>query len=33
VQENMKASEIAPQLTDGILQRIDEIFGVKEEEE
>ena len=33
VQENMKASEIAPQLTDDILKRIDEIFGAQAEEE
>jgi len=33
VQENMKASEIAPKLTPEILARIDTIFGVKEEEE
>jgi voltage-dependent potassium channel beta subunit len=33
LQENMKASEIAPKLTDEVLKRIDEIFGVKEEEE
>ena len=32
VQENMKASEIAPQLTDDILKRIDEIFGAQAEE-
>jgi len=32
LQENMKASEIAPKLTDDILKRIDVIFGVKEEE-
>jgi voltage-dependent potassium channel beta subunit len=33
VHENMKASEIAPKLTPEILERIDGIFGVKEEEE
>jgi aryl-alcohol dehydrogenase-like predicted oxidoreductase len=33
VQENMKAGEIAPKLTDDVLKRIDVIFGVKEEEE
>jgi voltage-dependent potassium channel beta subunit len=33
VHENMKASEIAPMLTLEILERIDRIFGVKEEEE
>ena len=33
VHENMKATEIAPKLTPEILQRIDNIFGVKEEEE
>jgi voltage-dependent potassium channel beta subunit len=33
LQENMKASEIAPKLTDEVLKRIDEIFGVKEKEE
>jgi len=31
--ENMKASEVAPKLTPEILERIDKIFGVKEEEE
>jgi len=31
--ENMKASEIAPKLTQEILENIDKIFGVKEEEE
>ena len=33
VQENMKASGIAPKLTSEILERINKIFGVKEEEE
>jgi len=33
VQENMKASDIAPKLTPEILAQIDAIFGVKEEEE
>ena len=33
VRENMKASEVAPKLTPEILERIDQIFGVKEEEE
>jgi voltage-dependent potassium channel beta subunit len=33
VQENMKASEIAPKLTPEILERIDKILGVIEEEE
>jgi len=33
VHENMKASEVAPKLTPEILERIDEIFGIKEEEE
>jgi len=33
VHENMKAGEIAPKLTPEILDRIDKIFGVKEEEE
>jgi len=33
VQENMKASEIAPKLIDDVLKRMDAIFGVKEEEE
>ena len=33
VEENMKASEIAPKLTDDVMKRIDEIFGVKDEEE
>jgi len=31
--ENMKASEIAPNITSEILERIDKIFGVMEEEE
>ena len=33
LQENMKATEIAPKLTPDILERIDKIFGVVEEEE
>ena len=33
VHENMKASEVAPKLTPEILERIDSIFGIKEEEE
>jgi len=33
LQENMKASEVAPKLTPEILERIDKIFGVLEEEE
>jgi voltage-dependent potassium channel beta subunit len=33
VHENMKASEVAPKLTPEILERIDEIFGVKKEED
>ncbi|HLO16698.1 MAG TPA: aldo/keto reductase [Anaerolineales bacterium] len=33
VHENMKASEVAPKLTDEILKRIDEIFEVKQEED
>ncbi len=33
VHENMKAIEVAPKLTPDILKRIDEIFGVKQEEE
>jgi voltage-dependent potassium channel beta subunit len=33
VHENMKASEVAPKLTPDILKKIDEIFGVKQEEE
>ncbi|HSM71609.1 MAG TPA: aldo/keto reductase [Anaerolineales bacterium] len=33
VKENMKASEIAPKLTDDILEKIDEIFEVKEEQD
>jgi len=32
VQENMKAIEIAPKLTDDLTKQIDAIFGVKEEE-
>jgi voltage-dependent potassium channel beta subunit len=33
VHENMKASDIAPKLTPEILERIDNIFGVEQEEE
>jgi voltage-dependent potassium channel beta subunit len=33
VYENMKAAEVAPKLTPEILERIDQIFGVKQEEE
>jgi len=33
VQENMRASEIAPKLTSEMMKQIDGIFGVKEEEE
>lgn len=33
VHENMKASEIAPKLTDETMKRIDEIFGFVEEQE
>jgi voltage-dependent potassium channel beta subunit len=33
VQENMKAVEIAPKLTDDLMKRIDKIFGVKDKEE
>jgi aryl-alcohol dehydrogenase-like predicted oxidoreductase len=33
LQENMKAGEIAPNLTPEILKQIDTIFEVKEEEE
>ena len=33
VTENMKASEVAPKLTLEVLERIDKIFGVKNEEE
>lgn len=33
VHENMKASEVTPKITAEILERIDKIFGVKEEEE
>jgi aryl-alcohol dehydrogenase-like predicted oxidoreductase len=33
LQENMKATEIAPKLIPEILERIDKTFGVKEEEE
>ena len=33
VHENMKASEVAPKLTPEILERIDTIFGKKDEEE
>jgi aryl-alcohol dehydrogenase-like predicted oxidoreductase len=33
VHENMQASEVAPKLTPEILERIDTIFGTKEEDE
>jgi voltage-dependent potassium channel beta subunit len=33
VHENMKATEIAPRLTPQILERIDEIFGIRQEDE
>jgi aryl-alcohol dehydrogenase-like predicted oxidoreductase len=33
VLENMKAVEVAPKLTQEIMDRIDVIFGVKKEEE
>jgi voltage-dependent potassium channel beta subunit len=33
VRENMQAGEIAPRLTPEILERIDQIFGIKKEEE
>jgi len=33
LQENMKAIDVAPKLTDDVLKRIDVIFGVKKEEE
>jgi voltage-dependent potassium channel beta subunit len=33
LQENRKAIEIAPKLTDDVMKRIDDIFGAKEEEE
>jgi voltage-dependent potassium channel beta subunit len=33
VRENMKAAEVAPKLSPEILQRIDDIFGVKKDEE
>lgn len=33
VQENMKAGEIAPELTDDVMKRIDRIFGVKIEDQ
>lgn len=33
VRENMKASEVAPKLTPEILERIDQIFGVKAEDD
>ena len=33
VRENMKAIEVAPRLTPEVLERIDQIFGVKKEEE
>jgi aryl-alcohol dehydrogenase-like predicted oxidoreductase len=31
--ENMKATEVAPKLTPEILERIDEIIGIKQEED
>lgn len=33
VHENMKAGEVAPRLSAEVLERIDQIFGIKEEEE
>jgi voltage-dependent potassium channel beta subunit len=33
LKENMKAGEVAPKLTDDVMKQIDEIFGVKDEEE
>jgi voltage-dependent potassium channel beta subunit len=33
VHENLKAAEVAPKLTPEILERIDQIFGIKKEEE
>jgi aryl-alcohol dehydrogenase-like predicted oxidoreductase len=33
VHENMKAADVAPKLTPEIMARIDEIFGIKNEEE
>lgn len=33
VHENMKAGEVAPKMTPEILARIDEVFGIKEEDE
>jgi voltage-dependent potassium channel beta subunit len=33
VHENMKAAEVAPKLTPEILERIDQIFGIQQEEE
>ncbi|HAW53326.1 MAG TPA: aldo/keto reductase [Flavobacteriales bacterium] len=33
LQENMKASEVAPKLTDDVLKKIDDIFDAKEEDE
>ncbi len=33
VHENMKATEVAPKLTPEILERIDAIFGVRQEDE
>jgi aryl-alcohol dehydrogenase-like predicted oxidoreductase len=31
--ENLKAAEVAPKLPPDVLERIDEAFGVKKEEE
>lgn len=33
LQENLKAGEIAPKLTSDVMNKIDEVFGVKKEEE
>jgi hypothetical protein len=33
VHENLKAGEVAPRITPEILLRMDEIFGIKKEEE
>jgi aryl-alcohol dehydrogenase-like predicted oxidoreductase len=33
VHENMKAAEVAPKLTPEVLERIDAIFGVRQDEE
>jgi aryl-alcohol dehydrogenase-like predicted oxidoreductase len=33
VHENMKASEVAPKLTQEVMERIDQVFGITKDEE